>query len=101
VRVQYDRQNERLVVKTIGPEDVPPPSQPDVHSWPSKHGPVREIIWDHSAIGTVVPIILAGRPAWVFMGPTGQYKFGALAALAERDAESVWEAFCNRAANGR
>jgi len=101
VRVQYDRQKERLVIETIGPEDVPAPSQADVHSWPSKHGPLREIIWDHSAIGTVVPIILAGRQAWVFIGPTGQYEFRALAALAERDAESVWEAFCPLAANGR
>jgi hypothetical protein len=101
VRAQYDRQKERLVIETIGPEDVPAPSQADVYSWPSKHGPLREIIWDHSAIGTVVPIILAGRPAWVFIGPTGQYRFRALAALAERDAEGVWEAFRPLATSGR
>ena len=102
VRLHYDRPKERLVVETIGPEDdVSTPSQQGVCAWPPKHGPVREIIWDHSAMGTVVPISLVGRAAWVFMGRDGQYKFRALTALAERDPDSVWEAFCPRAASGR
>jgi glycosyltransferase involved in cell wall biosynthesis len=101
VRLQYDRPKERLVVETIGPEDLSAPSPPSGRSWPPMHGPLREIIWDHSAMGTVVPISLAGRAAWVFMGPDGQYKFRALTALAERDPDSVWEAFCPRAASGR
>ena len=101
VRLQYDRHKERLVVATIGPEDVPAPSQPDLRAGPPKHGPIREIIWDSSAMGTVVPISLAGRAAWVFMGADGQYKFRALTTLAERDPDSVWEAFSPLVASGR
>jgi len=101
VRLQYDRLAERLLVETIGSDDVPARSHPSVHSSPLKRGPLREIIWDHSAVGAVVPISLAGRAAWVFMGLDGQYKFRALTVLAGRDPDSVWEAFCPRAASGR
>jgi hypothetical protein len=100
LQLQYDRQKERLAVETIGSGDVPAQSQPGVYSLPSKHGPRRDIVWDHSAIGTVVRVVIAGKRAWVFMGPDGQYKFRALTGLAERDLDSVSE-FCPRAVRGR
>jgi glycosyltransferase involved in cell wall biosynthesis len=93
VQLHYDAQGKRLVAETIEPGDTLSQSQSGIDSLLFAHPPVREILWDHSAIGTVVPIVIAGRPAWVFVGPDGQYRFRALAALAERDPESVWAAF--------
>jgi glycosyltransferase involved in cell wall biosynthesis len=92
-QLYYDAQGKRLVAETIGPGDTLPQSQPDIDSLLLAHPAVREIVWDHSAMGTVVPIVIAGRPAWVFVGPDGQYRFRALATLAERDPDRVWAAF--------
>jgi glycosyltransferase involved in cell wall biosynthesis len=99
--VRYDRQDGQLVVETIGRGDVPAQWQPGVCAWRMEHGPVKGIVWDHSAMGTTVPISLSGRPACVFMGLDGQYKFRALTTLAEKDPNRVWEALCPPAATGR
>jgi len=101
LRLQYDHQKERLAVETIGLGDVPAQAQPGVHSLSSKYGPIKEIVWDHSAIGAVVRVVIVGKPAWVFMGPDGRYRFRALAALAQRNPDRVWEAFCPRAVRDR
>jgi hypothetical protein len=52
-------------------------------------------------MGAAVPISIAGRPAWVFMGPDGQYNFRALTALAEQHLDNVWEAFRPPTGRGR
>jgi hypothetical protein len=91
--IRYDSQARRLVAETVGPGDAAIEPPPGVGASRAEEFPVRDIVWDHSAIGTTVRVVIAGRPAWVFLGPDGQYRFRALAALAERDADSVWAAF--------
>jgi len=93
VRVYYDSLEKRLVAETIAPGDTPIQSQPGVGASRAEEFPIRDILWDHSAMGTAVRVMIAGRPAWIFVGPDGQYRFRALAALAERDADGVWAAF--------
>jgi glycosyltransferase involved in cell wall biosynthesis len=93
VRLRYDRQEGQLVVETIGRGDVPAQWQPGVCPRRMTHDPLKGIVWDHSAMGTTVPISLSNRLAWVFIGPDGQYEFRALTALAEHAPDRVWEAF--------
>jgi glycosyltransferase involved in cell wall biosynthesis len=93
VRLRYDRQEGQLVVETIGRGDVPAQWQPSVCPRRMAYDPLKGIVWDHSAIGTTVPISLSNRLAWVFIGPDGQYEFRALTALAEHAPDRVWEAF--------
>jgi hypothetical protein len=101
VRLQYDRQEERLVVRTIASGHAPATSPPGIHSPPPKQAPMRAIVWDHSAIGTALRINATGRPAWLFMGADGQYNFQALTVLAQQHLDSVWDAFCPRRAADR
>jgi glycosyltransferase involved in cell wall biosynthesis len=100
VQLHYDGQSMRLVAETIGPDDMRPRSEPDVSAVLSDDSPVREIVWDHSAMGTVAPILIAGWAVWVFVGADGQYRFQALAALAEGRMDRIREAFRPLAARG-
>jgi glycosyltransferase involved in cell wall biosynthesis len=93
VSIRYESHTQRLVAETIGPGDAPIVSQAGVGASRAENFPVRDIVWDHSATGTTLRVVIAGRPAWVFMGLDGQYRFRALAVLAERDPDSVWAAF--------
>jgi glycosyltransferase involved in cell wall biosynthesis len=93
VDLHYDALEKRVVAKTIAPGDTPIQRQPDVGASRAEDFPICDILWDHSVIGTAVRVVIAGRPAWIFVGPDGQYRFRALAALAQHDASSVWAAF--------
>jgi hypothetical protein len=92
-RMRYDLEEHRLFVETLKLEDVVAGTPPGPDGQLLVRGPLDHVIWDHSAMGTVVPIVVGGRQAGVFMGPEGRYEFHALRALAQTRHELVWEAF--------
>jgi hypothetical protein len=60
-------------------------------------GPIRGIVWDHSAVGTSVPcLVLPSRSLSITVGPLGRYRFAALETLARRYPRQVWAALAPR-----
>jgi hypothetical protein len=68
--------------------------QPSRAVIPSDIGTIRRVLWDHSAIGSIVPLDpRRGGMSTVSIGPDGRYVFGALSSVLPEFSSDVVEAF--------
>jgi hypothetical protein len=106
LRYDGDRAEARFESRRRDHDPCPPVDHagPD-EDWPGlgalAHAPLRSIVWDHGAMGRWLAPHPATPGLGTWLGPAGQYRFHALARLAESHPGVVWRALVTAGRSGR
>jgi hypothetical protein len=93
VSLRHEPESARLKLISISRNEVGLPQDP-MPNWEAIQdafamGKVREILWDHSAVGTSCEARMLARGARFALGPDGKYLFSGLTAVGKRSPTHV------------